>query len=185
MCVVRGYTFQQGVTISTQQVRRWLLGQHEPLKGRLEENMLFSHQVVSGTLRSHEIQHSRLPCPSLSPRACSDSCLLSQWCHPTISSSVAPFYLLPPLFPIIRVFSNESALHVMWPKYRSFSFSIVPSSNIQGWFPLELTGLLSSQPPCCSRDSQESLSAPQLLFLFFGGGGRGMCGKTVLNHFKS
>ena len=100
MCVVRGYAFQQGVTISTQQVRRWLLGKHEPLKGKLKENMLFSHQVVSGSLRSHELQHFRLPCPSLSPRACSDSCLLSQWCHPTISSSVAPFTSCPRYFPV-------------------------------------------------------------------------------------
>ena len=96
MYVVRGDTFQQRVTISTQQVRRWLLGKHEPLKGKLKENnMLLSHEVVSDSLRPRELQHSRLPSPSLTPRACSDSCLLSQWCHPTISSSVAPLLRLP------------------------------------------------------------------------------------------
>ena len=79
---------------------------------------------------------SRLPCPSPSPRAFSNSCPLSQWCHPTISSSVIPSSSCP-VFPSIRVFSNESALHIKWPKYGSFSFSISPSS--------EYSGLLSSR----------------------------------------
>ena len=52
--------------------------------------LLFSHSVVSHSLRPHGLQHNRLPCPSPSPGACSNSCPLSQWCHPTISSSVAP-----------------------------------------------------------------------------------------------
>ena len=51
----------------------------------------FSCSVMSNSLRSHELQHARLLCPSSTPRACSNSCLLSQWCHPTISSSVFPF----------------------------------------------------------------------------------------------
>ena len=51
----------------------------------------FSHSVVSDTLRPHRLQHARLPCPSPFPRACSNSCPLSQWCHPTISSSIVPF----------------------------------------------------------------------------------------------
>ena len=66
--------------------------------------------------------------PSQSPRLCSNSCPLSQWCHPTISSSVAPL-LLPSVFSNIRVFSIESALHIRWPKYLSFSFSISPSNE--------------------------------------------------------
>ena len=51
----------------------------------------FSHSVVSDSLQPHRLQHARLPCPSPAPRVCSDSCPLSQWCHPTISSSVIPF----------------------------------------------------------------------------------------------
>ena len=51
----------------------------------------FSHSVVSDTLQTHRLQHIRLPCPSPTPGACSNSCLSSQWCHPTISSSVVPF----------------------------------------------------------------------------------------------
>ena len=54
---------------------------------------------------------------------------MSRWCHPTISFSVTPFSCLPSVFPSIRVFSNESALHIKWPKYWSFSFSIGPSSE--------------------------------------------------------
>ena len=56
----------------------------------IEISLMFSHSVVSHSLRSHGLQHARLPCPP-SPRACSNSCPLSQWCHPTISSSVIPF----------------------------------------------------------------------------------------------
>ena len=92
----------------------------------------FSHSVVSDYLWPHELQHSRLPWPSLYPRACSDSCPLSQWCHPTISSPVISLLLLPSVFPNIRVFSNESTLCMRWPKYWSFSFSISPSNEYSG-----------------------------------------------------
>ena len=62
-------------------------------------------------------------------------------CHPTIYS-LLPLLLLPSIFLSIRVFSNELALHIRWPEYWSFSFSISPSKNSQGWFPLGLTGLI-------------------------------------------
>ena len=68
-------------------------------------------------------------CPSLFPRVCSDSCPLSLWCHPTISSSVIPFSSCLQLFPVLGVFTNESVLCIRWPKYWSFSFSISPSSG--------------------------------------------------------
>ena len=88
---------------------------------------------MSDSLRPHEPQHTRLPCPSLSPKVCLNSCPLSQWCHPTISFSVIPFSSCPPsTFPSIRVFSNESALHIRWAKYWSFSFSISPSNEYSG-----------------------------------------------------
>ena len=79
------------------------------------------------SLRYHRLQHARLFCPPLSPGICSDSCLLSRWCHPTISASV--LLLLPSTFLSIRVFSNESVLCIRWPKYWSFTFSISPSSE--------------------------------------------------------
>ena len=86
---------------------------------------------MSGSLRPHGLQYS--PCPSLSPRVCSDSCLLRQSCHPTISSSVIPFSSCLQSIPAsIRVFSNEVALCIRWPKYWNFSFSISPSSEYSG-----------------------------------------------------
>ena len=91
----------------------------------------FSHSVMSDFLQPHGLQQARPPCPSPTPGAYSTSCLLSPWCQPTISSSV--FILLSPsLFPSIRVFSNESVLHIKWPKYWSLSFSISPSSEYSG-----------------------------------------------------
>ena len=98
--------------------------------------LLFSHSVMSDSLWPHRLQHTRLPCPSLSPRVCPNSYPLSQWCHPTISYFIVnhlilcrPLLLLPLIFPSIRVFSNELALHIRWPKYWSFSFSISPSNE--------------------------------------------------------
>ena len=76
---------------------------------------------MSNSLQLHGLQHASLPYPSLSPGVCSNSLLLSQRCHPTISSSVASFSSS------IRVFSSESALHIMWPK--SWSFIISPSNE--------------------------------------------------------
>ena len=91
----------------------------------------FSCSVVSNSLRPHGLQHTRLPCPSLTLRAYSNSCPSSWWCHPTISSC-HPLLLPPSIFPSIRVFSNESALHIRWPKYWSFSFSMSPSNVYSG-----------------------------------------------------
>ena len=98
------------------------------------------------TLQPHGLQHARLPCPSLSPRVCSNSFPLSpsNSCPSSQLILCCPL-LLPSIFPSIRVFSNESALCIRWPKYWSFSFSIVLPMDIQGWFPLGLTGLISLQ----------------------------------------
>ena len=118
--------------------------------------LLFSRSLVSESLRPHGLQHVRPPCPSPSPGACSNSCPLSWWCHPTISSSW-PLLLPPSIFPSIRVFSNESALHIKWPKYWSFSLSINPSNEYSGLTSFD--GLVGS--PCCPKDSQESSPTPQ------------------------
>ena len=83
------------------------------------------------TLRPHGLQHARLPCPSPTPRAYSNSCPLHQWCHPINSSSAIPFPS-PSIFPSIRIFSNELVLCIRWPKYWSFSFSISPSNKHSG-----------------------------------------------------
>ena len=91
-----------------------------------------SHSLASNSLRPHGLQHTRLPCPALSPGLCSDSCPSSQWCYLTISSPVAPLLLLISVFPSIMVFSKELALWIRWPKYRSFSLSISPSNEHSG-----------------------------------------------------
>ena len=92
----------------------------------------FSRSVMSDSLRPHEPQHARPPCPSLTPVVHQNPCPLSQWCHPTISSSVVPFSSCLSIFPSIRVFSSESILCIRWPKYWSFSFSISPSNEYSG-----------------------------------------------------
>ena len=104
------------------------------------DTLLFSHSVVSDSSWPHGLQHARPPCPSLSPGVCSDSRPLSQWCHLSISSSVA-LLLLPSVFPSLRVFSNESALCFSGQDIGA-SASVLPV-NIQDWFPLWLTGLVS------------------------------------------
>ena len=93
----------------------------------------FSRSVMSDSLQPHESQHTRPPCPSPAPRVHSNSRPSSWWCHSAISSSVVPFSSCPlPIPPSIRVFSNESTLHMRWPKYWSFSFSITPSKEHPG-----------------------------------------------------
>ena len=103
------------------------------------------------TLRYHGLQHARLPCCSLSPQVCSNSC---PWVSDMLSNHLIlchPLHLLPSVFPSIRVFYSEVALHIRWPKFWSFSFSIILSMNIQGWFPLRLTGWISLQSKGLSR----------------------------------
>ena len=92
----------------------------------------FSCSVMSNSLRPHEQQHTRPPCPSPTPGVHSNSHPPSRWCHPTISSSVIPFSSCLQSFLNIKIFSNESALHIRWPKYWSFSFNISPSNEHPG-----------------------------------------------------
>ena len=103
----------------------------------------FSRSVTSDSLWPRGLQHTSLPCPSPAPGACSNSCPLSWWCHPTISSSVVPFSCLQS-FPASGSFHyKESVLCIRWPKYWCFSFSISPSNEYSGlisfridWFDL-------------------------------------------------
>ena len=96
---------------------------------------------MSNSLWPHRMQQSRLPCSPLSPRVCSNSCPLNQWCHPTISSSVIPFSFCPQSFPALGAFPL-SWLFVSGGKSIGASASDFPVS-IQSWFPLRLTGLIS------------------------------------------
>ena len=81
---------------------------------------------MSDSLRPHGLQHTRLPCSPSSPGVCSNSCQLSRWCHPTISSSVTPFSSCSQSFPAPGSFP-VSQLRIRWPKY--WSFSISPSNE--------------------------------------------------------
>ena len=104
----------------------------------------FSHSVMSDSLWPHGQQHTRLPCPSPTPGACSNSCLVMPSNHLIL---YCPLYLLPSIFPSIRVFSNESVLLIRWPKYWSFSFIISPSNEYLGLisFRMDWMGLLAVQ----------------------------------------
>ena len=115
---------------------------------------------MSDSLQLHGLQHTRLPCPSPTPEVYSNSCPLSRWCHPTIQSSVFPLLLPPSIFLRIRVFWNESALCIRWPKYWSFSFNISPFNEYSGLISFR-TDWLGLPPPCSPRDSQDSSPTPQ------------------------
>ena len=93
------------------------------------------------TLRPHGLQHARLPCPSPTPRAYSNSCPLSWCCHPTISSSVIPISSRLQSFPASGSFSNESVPHIRCPKYQSFSFSISSFNENSGLISFRMDSL--------------------------------------------
>ena len=122
----------------------------------------FSHSVMSNSLHPHEMQHTRLPCPAPNPRACSNSCPLSLWCHQTMSSSVIPFssclqsFPASGSFPMSQFFTSGGQSTGV-----SASASVLPM-NIQVWFPLGLTRWISLH----LRDSQES-STPQFKSISF------------------
>ena len=106
-------------------------------------SLLFSCSVVSNSLRPHEQQHARLPCPLLSPRVCSNSCPLSHWCYPTISFSVAPFSSCPQSFPALGFFPMSCLFASGIQSIRLWASALVFPVNIQGWYPLGLTSLIS------------------------------------------
>ena len=117
----------------------------------LISSVQFSHSVLSDSLRPHGLQQNRPPCPSPIPGVYSDSCPLSQWCHPTISSSVVPFSSCPQSFPASESFqmsqlftSGGQSIGV------SASTSVLPV-NIQDWSPLGWTGWISLQSKELSR----------------------------------
>ena len=138
---------------------------------------MFSCSVMPNSLWPYGLQHARLPCPSLSPGACSNSCPLSQWCHPTISSSAIPFssclqsFPASGSFPMSQIFtSGDQSIRA------SSSISVLPM-NIQDWSPLGLTGWISLQYKGLSRvfsnttvlfskyDKITSLHSLQILFI--------------------
>ena len=110
--------------------------------------LLFSHQVMSYSLQAHKLQHARLPCPSLFSGVCSNSCPLSWWCHPTISSSVTPFFSCSQSFP------TSGSFPVNWLVI-SGGQSIVASASVFQWIfrliSFSIDRLISSLPKGLSR----------------------------------
>ena len=122
---------------------------------QINHSVQFSHSVMSDSLWLYGSQNTRLPCPSPTPRACSNSCPLSRWWHSTISSSIVPFssclqsFPTSGSFPVSQFFASGGQ-----STGASASASVLPM-NIQDWFPL---GLVWS---CSPRNSQESFPTPQ------------------------
>ena len=117
----------------------------------------FSRSVVSNSLRPHGLQHARLPCPSPTPRAYSNSCPLSQSCHPTISSSVIPFSTCLQSFPASGSFPMSLFFASGGQSMGVSASALVLPMNTQDWSPLGWTGWISLQ----SKGSQESSPIPQ------------------------
>ena len=111
----------------------------------------FSHSVVSDSLRPHGLQHSRLPCPSSIPRAYSNSCPSSRWCHPTISSSVVPFSSCLQSFPTSGSFPVSQFFISGSQSVGVSALMSVLAMKIQDWFPLGWTVWISLQSKGPSR----------------------------------
>ena len=134
-----------------------------------QDTVQFSHSVVSDSLRPHEPQHARPSCPLPTPRVHPNPCPLSHlmpFKHLILCCSLL---LLPSIFPSIRVLSNESALHIRWPKYWSFSFNISPSSEHPGLisFRMDWLDLLAVQGTLKSLLQHHSSNASVLLHSTF------------------
>ena len=129
----------------------WAISLHYNISSISVLSVQFSCSVVSNSLQLHGLQHARLPCPSPTSGACSNSCPLSWWCHPTISSSVVPFSSCLQSFPasgsflMSQFFVSGGQIMGVSP-----SVSVLPM-NIQDWFPLGLTGWISLQSRGLSR----------------------------------
>ena len=120
---------------------------HLRTHAHVHRTVQFCRSVMSYSLRPHGLQHARLPCPSPTPGACSNSCPSSRWYHPTISHC-RPLLLPPSIFPSIRVFSKE--FFATGGQSIGVSASVLPMS-IQDWYPLGFTGLISLQSKGLSR----------------------------------
>ena len=106
---------------------------------------------VTHSLWPHGLQHARLPCPSPTPRACSNSCPSSQWCHPAISSSVIPFSCCPQSLPASESFPMSQLFAWGGQSIGVSALASVHPMNTQDWSPLEWTGWISLQSKGLSR----------------------------------
>ena len=149
----------------------WATREARPVLSFMKSSVQFSHSVVSDSLQPHESQHARPPCPSPTPGVRSNSCPLSRWCHPPISSSVAPFSSCPQFFPASGSFPMSRLFIASSQSIGVSALASVLPMNIQSWFPIGLTGLIPLQSKGLSKvfsstTIQKSInsSAPSLLY---------------------
>ena len=142
----------------------------EPPGKPLDSSVQFSLSVVSDSLRPHESQHARLPCPSPTPGIYPNSCPLSWWCHPITSFSVAPFSACLQSFPASESFPMSCLLASGGQYIGASALASVLPRNIQDWFPLGWTGLISLKSKGLSRvfsnTTVQSISSSVLSFLY-------------------
>ena len=117
----------------------------------------FSRSVVSDSLRPHELQHARPPCPSPTPGVYSNSSPLSQWCHPIILSSVVPFPTCPQSLPASGSFLMSQLFTLGGQSIGVSASTSIIRMNTQDWYPFRWTSWISR----CPRESQESSPIPQ------------------------
>ena len=138
--------------------------------GKTISSVQFSCSVVSSSLWPHGLQHARLPCPSPSPRVCSNSCPLRWWCHPPILSSVIPFSSCLQFFSASRSFLMSQLFTSGSQSIGASASASVLPMNIRGWFPLGLTDLISLQSKGLKsllqhHSSKASILLPSVFFM--------------------
>ena len=142
---VMGYVFtsRQSTKWTEEECKDRSFKRQTDLEHPPKTSVQFSCSVVSNSLRPHGLQHTRLLCPPPTPRAYSNSCPLSQWCHPTISSSVIPFSFCLQSFPASGSFQMNQFFSSGGQNIGVSASALVLPMNIQDWFPLGLTGWIS------------------------------------------
>ena len=125
--------------------------QYSCLENPMNSSVQFNRSVVSNSLQPHGLQHARLPCPSPTPGACSNSCPSSQWCHPTILPSVVPFSSHLQTFPALGSFAMSQFFASGGQRIGVSASASVHPMNIQDLFPLGWTGWISLQSKGLSR----------------------------------
>ena len=126
--------------------------------------LLFGCSVMFNSLWPYGLQHTRLPCPLLSPRVCSNSSPLGQWYHPNISASVTPFSSCPQSFPASGTFPVSWLFTSGGQSIRASALTSVFSVNIPGWLPLVLSGLISLLSKGLSRIFSSTTVSKQQFF---------------------
>ena len=135
-------------------ITRWSIPKSDWLyfcSQRWRSSIQFSRSGVSDSLQPHELQHARSPCPKPTPGAYPNSCPLSRWCHPTISSSVVPIFSCPQSFPTSGSFQMSQLFASGGQSIGVSASTPVLPMNIQDWSPLELNGWISLQSKGLSR----------------------------------